>query len=614
MNEHDLEGTLGAAMRESVAGVSMSAPQRVRAVHRARARRRRKALGAALSIVTVIAVASASLISANRKDASHEIDVINPSPAKLAVTPCTGGNSDSAPSGPTVYTATVPPALVGKVVPYGFRDLVVLAPKHWTCTADAQTQTGVSFSLAPVQPRRPIDRYYASTIEVESVIANGGVGTDIGCRYFAPARLTALSRAGSPGCPRSDPVAADRVDSTTVVAHAPNGQGLTGLVLAHYRRAARPELSRLMTFACALTTQDADAECRELANEFRTRFDHLAPLRSAWKPIPAAPIAPRSDMESVWTGQELVIWGGRSFATNPAGADVSDGAWYAPSTRQWHRMRAAPFAWTQDAYVARLAFASGGGAVFAVGAKIARYEPSSDTWQRLPDIPSDFLGQGSAENRAGTMLVSWGQHAAGMLRLDGPAIGGWQTVPLDLTKNEFPMASFLTDDGRLFLWRNTQDRARRAVVVDLATGRSRSFAPSPGIFEPVAWTGKELIATSIYDGLYAFNPKTLTYREIGRHVVTNCGATAVVGDALLKVAGSSCQGDDRFSTTHTIDLGSGAVHVLDDLPGGRNAMASAWTGHSMIVWGGGGEYNGTGAVGTPSIVEFAYGDGYEFTP
>lgn len=59
-----------------------------------------------------------------------------------------------------------------------------------------------------------------------------------------------------------------------------------------------------------------------------------------WSAAPAPPLSARFAQASVWTGTELLIWGGVEF--NQGMADAGDGAAYDPVTRAWTPMPASP--------------------------------------------------------------------------------------------------------------------------------------------------------------------------------------------------------------------------------------------------------------------------------
>jgi hypothetical protein len=54
------------------------------------------------------------------------------------------------------------------------------------------------------------------------------------------------------------------------------------------------------------------------------------PVSDHWRILPAAPIAVRVDHAAVWTGREMLVWGGRDGRRS-----VGDGAAYDPRTDRW---------------------------------------------------------------------------------------------------------------------------------------------------------------------------------------------------------------------------------------------------------------------------------------
>jgi N-acetylneuraminic acid mutarotase len=52
------------------------------------------------------------------------------------------------------------------------------------------------------------------------------------------------------------------------------------------------------------------------------------PVADRWEPLPAAPLTPRARAVSVWTGRELIVWGGEADYSHRAQFD--DGAAYTP--------------------------------------------------------------------------------------------------------------------------------------------------------------------------------------------------------------------------------------------------------------------------------------------
>ena len=65
-----------------------------------------------------------------------------------------------------------------------------------------------------------------------------------------------------------------------------------------------------------------------------------APFLSSDVWADAAPLSPREQMAFTWTGHELLVWGGISFAAGRQ--TVGDGAAYDPTTNRWRALAEAP--------------------------------------------------------------------------------------------------------------------------------------------------------------------------------------------------------------------------------------------------------------------------------
>lgn len=107
-----------------------------------------------------------------------------------------------------------------------------------------------------------------------------------------------------------------------------------------------------------------------------------------WKPMPEAPIAGRSGAATVWTGDELLIWGG---STSDYEHSFSDGAAYDPASGRWREMAPGPSgsggAETHGVWTGEEAL------FFWIGDSIdgpeglAAYNPGTDSWRELEPWP-----------------------------------------------------------------------------------------------------------------------------------------------------------------------------------------------------------------------------------
>ena len=109
------------------------------------------------------------------------------------------------------------------------------------------------------------------------------------------------------------------------------------------------------------------------------------PTEGTWRDMAASPLAPRSEHAAVWSGEEVVICCGWSLGRGAAAAA------YDPEADEWREIAAPPIGpsfaeavWTGEEMLV-FGGVGGGGATNLVGA--AAYDPVTDTWRRLADLP-----------------------------------------------------------------------------------------------------------------------------------------------------------------------------------------------------------------------------------
>ena len=110
--------------------------------------------------------------------------------------------------------------------------------------------------------------------------------------------------------------------------------------------------------------------------------------RTGWRVFDAGPLAARSNEVDVWTGHELILWGG---STGPSSHTLDDGAAFDPATGVWRRLPVSPLAAREDAIGVwtgtRLLVVAGkrAGTVLADG---AAYDPAANTWEQTAPMPA----------------------------------------------------------------------------------------------------------------------------------------------------------------------------------------------------------------------------------
>ena len=136
------------------------------------------------------------------------------------------------------------------------------------------------------------------------------------------------------------------------------------------------------------------------------------PQTDTWRSLPSAPVPARRQATAVWTGEEMIVWGGQKANNAP----VSSGAAYDPATNSWRQLSAAPVTgfyqhsaqWTGDEMLVW------GWVHGTTGQQneTAAYDPATDRWRALSPAPldpppsSEGVG-GQSAVWAGSMLLAW---------------------------------------------------------------------------------------------------------------------------------------------------------------------------------------------------------------
>ncbi len=178
------------------------------------------------------------------------------------------------------------------------------------------------------------------------------------------------------------------------------------------------------------------------------------PKTNAWTPIPAAPLAKRA-APGVWTGKELIVVGG-----NGDEKTFADAAAYNPVTKQWRKLPSLPAPRTEASVtwtgteVLVVGGMNMGGSTSTVFADGCAYNPTTNRWR---DLPSS--GVPRTEHVAvwtGSQLLVWG----GYTKLNGvevtvpshgmaydPATNRWSAMPASPLKGRA---------GPVALWTGTE--------------------------------------------------------------------------------------------------------------------------------------------------------------
>jgi hypothetical protein len=160
-----------------------------------------------------------------------------------------------------------------------------------------------------------------------------------------------------------------------------------------------------------------------------------------WSVLPPAPIPARDNPVVVWTGREIIVWGGES---GPQGTVLhADGAAYDPSTGRWQVLPAAPISgrmsaaavWTGSEMVIWGGY-DNAALPLHVSAAGAAYNPATNRWRLLPPSPLSPRHGAQAVWTGDSVFILGGAPAVinsqGDFDADGalynPAANTWQAV------------------------------------------------------------------------------------------------------------------------------------------------------------------------------------------
>lgn len=347
------------------------------------------------------------------------------------------------------------------------------------------------------------------------------------------------------------------------------------------------------------------------------RYD---PVADSWSPISTDQSPPaRSDHSAIWTGSEMIVWGGRGNSVY-----LGDGGRYEPSTDSWLDLPAGGTAptgradhsvvWTGSEMVIW-----GGIGDLSLTSTGARYDPSTDAWTPTSSINAPALRRYHSAVWTGNEMVVWG--GSGFIndlstggRYD-PLGDSWSPTSGSAAPSRRSQHSAVWTGSRMIVWGGSGSGTLNSggqydAAADSWSPVTLLGAPTPRTAHTAVWNGSEMIVwggigNDLQPGGGRYDPNSNSWvpvsggatvpAERGRHGAVWTGTEMIVwgghGYGPLNSGGRYDAATDSWTPT-SITAGT---------PSPREEFGTIWTGTEMIVWGG---RDGMGA-------EFATGARYD---
>ena len=230
------------------------------------------------------------------------------------------------------------------------------------------------------------------------------------------------------------------------------------------------------------------------------------PDARSWKAI-EFPYEQWSGFEGVWTGRELVLWGGPESSRRPS----RHGAVFDPATETWRRTSRAPVGgrWSHDAtWTGSEMIVWGGTNADSDLLDGVAYNPVSDSWTRIAAAPISAR-EWMPITWTGKEVLVWGRSSSSKNRADGaaydPATDSWRTLASSpLQARHYHSAVWTGDELLIFGGYNYRRSFANGAAYDPATDAWRELprAPIKARFEHSAiWTGGEMM---VFGGTWDF--------------------------------------------------------------------------------------------------------------
>jgi len=299
---------------------------------------------------------------------------------------------------------------------------------------------------------------------------------------------------------------------------------------------------------------------------------------------------------AVWTGSEMIVWGGYPQLNTGGRYNPSTDSWTATSTANAPAGRELHTAvWTGSEMIV-WGGDNGSGVYFNTG---GRYNPSTDNWTATSTANAPDRRDGHTAVWTGSEMIVWGGYNDDFLSSGGrynPSTDTWEATSATSAPDARRYHTAVWTGSEMIVWGGGENPysntgGRYNPITDSWTATSTTNAPIGREAHTAVWTGSEMIVWGGFrpfvglntGGRYDPSTDTWTATSLTNVPTARDSHTAVwTGSEMIIWGGAADASGGRYNPSSDSWIATNTT----DAPDSRIRHAAVWTGSEMIVWGG----------------------------
>ena len=342
-----------------------------------------------------------------------------------------------------------------------------------------------------------------------------------------------------------------------------------------------------------------------------------SPVANSWTAVPTTGASSaRYQHTAVWTGSEMIVWGGYYYYSG-SGYYFNDGGRYNPTANSWAALptNGAPAArayhtlvWTGSEMIVWGGY--NGSSYFSDG---GRYDPAANSWTAVPTNGAPTARDDHTAVWTGTEMIVWGGISNTTYYGDGgrydPAANSWTAVPTTGAPSTRSLHTAVWTGSEMIVWGGYRityclnDGGRYNPAANGWTTLPPVAAPTARSLHTAVWTGSEMIVWGGWEGVNQvfndggrYNPVANSWMGLsttGAPTARQEHTAVWTGSEMIVWGGWGQNGAVNTGKRYNPASDSWTALSTASAPAARYSHTAVWTGNEMIVWGG---FNNYGSV------------------